>query len=99
MSKFVVAAEQLDEKKFIEYLDTQELGWWHWIGNFWLITNKTSTNITTRDLQEKVTELSSSPRNFVLEINGEAHPPWHGFGPNTPPQDMFEWLHNTWDSD
>ncbi|EIT7146592.1 hypothetical protein [Vibrio vulnificus] len=99
MSKFIVAAERLDEKKFIAFLEQSGFGWWHWIDNFWLITVKNGAQISTQTLQNKVTELSHSPRNFVLEIEG--HPPWHAFGPNSTNggQNMFEWLHDVFDKD
>ncbi|TFH89208.1 hypothetical protein [Vibrio ouci] len=97
MRRFMVAAENLRDRDFISYLDSNDFGWWHWIDNFWLITIETDIEISAEILQNKVNEFSDSPRNMVIELHGTHS--WSGHGPNSSNggQNMFEWMHNTFD--
>lgn len=98
MRRFMIAAENLRDRDFIDYLNSNGLGWWHWIDNFWLITVQDDIEMSSEKLQNKVNLFSDSPiRNMVIELHG-THT-WAGHGPNGSEggKNMFEWMHNTFD--
>ena len=98
MRRFVIAAQGLsyeNEQEFMEYVKSNEFGWWHWIDNFWLITTHDS-RVTAGDIQTQLNKTSPTARNLVLEISDSKD--WAAFGPNgdEASNNMFEWLHGEW---
>jgi hypothetical protein len=69
-------------------------GWWHWLGETWLIVDPFG-RLDAAIICELARESFPGIYNLVIEI-----PPgdgtWAGFGLTTPPTNMFEWLHTTW---
>jgi hypothetical protein len=49
--RFIVAVsglDQADQNKFSEFIRENGLGWWHWIGDFWLLTSKSEAVSVTQ---------------------------------------------------
>ncbi|MEB8063602.1 hypothetical protein [Citrobacter braakii] len=98
--KFAVALDSSTKeqnaqlKKFIE---DNGLGWWHWIANFWLLTDQNG-NLTARDIRDKLNELYPGVHCIVLSIDKDEDT-WSGFGPKGTEKNMFNWLKSTWDKD
>lgn len=98
MSKrFIVAIDRSNQeqnKAFLDYIQSQNLGWWHWIENFWLLVD-TNNKLTAAAIRDKLDELYPSITNMVIELSA-SWDTWAGFGPSTKERDMFQWLKDTW---
>ena len=86
--------QNLELQKFIT---ENGLGWWHWIDNFWLLTDQNG-KLTARDIRDKLGEIYPSVRCIVLSLDKD-NDTWSGFGPNSSEKNMFNWLKETWDKD
>jgi hypothetical protein len=100
MSKnFVVAVDSStkeQEEKFVGFLNSKGLGWWHWISNFWLITDSKSIT-SASELVDILIEILPGVNNFVFEVT-QAAATWYGYGPAGPEinNNMFNWLRENW---
>jgi len=78
---------------FMEYIKENGLGWWHYIDNFWLLTDisgKLSASIIRDQLN-----IIYGVRNMVIEINQNSDN-WAGFGPQNENENMFDWIQKNW---
>jgi hypothetical protein len=94
--RFIVAVSGLDkgdQDAFVKFIREKSMGWWHWIDDVWLLTDRTES-VTTTEIRDHLKALNSSRRCMVFEVPEDKT--WSGFGPNKPPQDMFHWIKNTW---
>jgi hypothetical protein len=97
--RYVVAVSDLsadDERLFREYIGENRFGWWHWIDNFWLLTDP-SEKSSAAEVRDFLRNLPSSRRCIVMELEG-VDKTWSGFGPNSP-KSMFEWIKGAWRRD
>lgn len=84
--------EQNDELK--DFVSEHGLGWWHWIKNFWLITDPNEKFSASR-IQDVLAETHFGIDCFVIELNDDGDT-WAGYGPKTEKSNMFRWIKETW---
>lgn len=95
--RFVVGVDGLSEAQEAS-LRNYFLGigsWWHWIPNFWMVVVRDDA-IDPAAIRNRLTQLTSATRNNLIVIEVSGPHTWAGFGPNTKPSDMFEWINGTW---
>lgn len=95
--RFIVAlnSETLEQgKEFVEYLRKNNLGWWHWISNTWLIVDSKG-KLTAASFRDDLNEIFPNVRKIVLELRG-ADDTWSSFGPTTPNENMTSWIRKNW---
>lgn len=81
-------AEQ--ENKITALIKSINLGWWHRMGNVWLVYDS-SDRYTALTLRDALRKEVPSPTFLVLALDdGGAR--WGGFGA----PEMFKWLHRNW---
>lgn len=94
MKKFIIALDNSNSEKndkFLEYINDNNLNWWHWINNFWIVIDS-EDSLTALDLRNVVYEIFKE-NAFVMEFQKDS---WGGFGPSSDKPDgknMFNWLH------
>lgn len=98
MSKRYIVAVDASTKeqvsKFVEFAKENHMGWWHWMNNFWLLTDSAEA-LDAVKVRDGVNEAFPGVNNLVIELN-ETGDTWAGFGPQTEDRSMFKWLHATW---
>ena len=82
------------DKKFIEFIKENKLGWWHWLSNTWLISDSNG-KLNAPDLRSKLKEFFPNNFNMVFEF-GEDQERWAGYGTKNKDKDMFDWLKKNW---
>jgi len=71
------------------------LGWWHRLGELWLIT-ESKGRLDAKRLRDLARECFSGKRLLVLEINADGDT-WAGLGePAGNTKETFAWLHTQW---
>lgn len=93
--RFVIAATDLtdaQEKEFIEYIRSAKAGWWHWIPNFWLVTNSHET-LNVADIRDAIGRINDEAMCLVMEIEEDIT--WAARSP-TGTTNMTKWLKSTW---
>jgi hypothetical protein len=94
MRKFVVGCAGLDndrEKEFIYYIGQNNLLWWHWIDNFWMLVDN-EDQVSAVDIRDKLKEIAPGQDIMILQIPGEAYG-WAGYGPT---KKFGDWMRATW---
>lgn len=97
--RFIVGVDGMtpeQNKALADRLASLGCGWWHWIGNFWLVSDS-SGKLTNSVLRDVVLEIAPGGTNLVLEVVGSTN--WSGFGPNSQGNEkhnMFRWLQDNW---
>jgi hypothetical protein len=84
-------------KAFKDYISETGMGWWHWLGDTWLLTDSSGVR-TAEGIRAKLKELYPGVHQLVLELRGKDDT-WAGFGPNGAngsSKDMFKWLRENW---
>lgn len=92
---YVIGVEGLkadDERRFLEYLKKQNIDWWHWVDNFWLL--KANSPKLGADIRTFLKGMDNSRRGLVLEVEPVF---WNGFFESGKP--IFEWVHENWGKD
>jgi len=98
--KFAVALDSSTKdqnEQLRKFIKDNGLGWWHWINNFWLLTDKNG-KLTAKQIREKLNEFYPGVHCIVLSLDKDGDS-WSGFGPRNSDKNMFDWLKNTWDKD
>ncbi|KTS27614.1 hypothetical protein [Pantoea stewartii] len=98
--KFAVALNSSSveqNEKFKKFINENGLGWWHWIENFWLLTDPKG-KFTASDIRDKLNEIFPKVRCIVLSIDNEENS-WSGYGPTSEKKNMFNWIRDSWDKD
>jgi hypothetical protein len=93
MKRYIIAVNSVNpvaDKAFITFLKATKLGWWHYINNVWLISDK-KEKLESKVLRDKVVEIYSAKYCIVIEI-GDDRDTWSGFGA----KGMFDWLKLHW---
>ncbi|CAE6909076.1 hypothetical protein ACOMICROBIO_LKFPLAJE_01936 [Vibrio sp. B1FIG11] len=99
MRRYIVAAQELTleaEQQLKDYFEEQELGWWHWIENFWLVTSY-NDEVNANTIFEQINTQLPKVRALVIEVGNI--PDWSGYGPKNEKSDMFKWLNEHWTAD
>ena len=93
--RFIVGTTNLseeEEKQFIKFLASNDVRWWHWLPNFWLL--KSSADIIDC---EKIRD-AIARRCLVMEVEGDLD--WAVIGgKNAKGKDFSDWLKGTWPND
>jgi hypothetical protein len=98
--RFVIGVEGLtveQENEFRAYI--RQFGpRWHWIGNLWLLVTEDTVEITAKQIQQKIGEISRGARRIVFEFKEDIT--WSGSGrANASGKNMFEWIRTAWGPD
>lgn len=100
MSKrYIVLLQESTEEndnKFLEFIKSKYLGWWHWLPNSWLLSDATG-NLSAPIIRDAVRESYSDVNSLVIELKPDGDT-WSGFGPSSGDKDMFKWIKETWNS-
>lgn len=94
--RYIVCVNNSNKEKdnlFIDYLKQNGLGWWHYLDNFWLLTDS-SGKFSAAEIRNQLNIIYSA-RNIVIEINQNSDS-WAGFGPNNEKENMFDWIDKNW---
>ena len=67
--------------------------WWHWLPNFWLVLTSKDDTLTASKIRDRIVKFGA--HCMVVEVQDKDH--WAGYGPKTPPRDMFDWMHSSWE--
>lgn len=76
---------------FLQYIKDNNLYWWHWLSNTWLIVD-TQSKIDLTSLRDKTKEIFKADNLIIRVDQGN----WAGFGPNGENRNMFTWLKENW---
>lgn len=93
--KFVVVVEGLStehEKLFRDFIDKDGSGWWHMVGEVWLI-DALSDELTVEKIRNKIMSLSKNPNILVLEISPIT---WAAYGPESKERSFSKWVEEFW---
>ncbi|RHI73320.1 hypothetical protein [Bacteroides eggerthii] len=94
--KFIVNIDgeitEQSSNAFLTYLKENNLLWWHWLSNTWLIVAPDG-NIEINILRDKTTDIFQK-NNLVLEIKEDI---WSGYGPRGAKTNMFTWIKEQWE--
>ncbi len=82
------------DKLFIDFINKNKVGWWHWLSTTWLIVDSSGL-LNARDLREKIKEVFPGNYNMVFEFSDEKNT-WAGFGKNNGDKNMFDWIKKNW---
>lgn len=96
--KFVVLIDQTtaaQNKAFLERIKEEDLSWWHWIQDAWLLVDSTG-EWTSSKIVEVANEYYPTINKVVLEFREDGTDTWTTFGPKTPQRDMATWIKSTW---
>jgi hypothetical protein len=98
MRHFVIAVQGLQpdqERQLADYVAAFG-NWWHWIDNLWLLVTS-DTDIKTRAIVQKITELNSASNAVVFEFPEDID--WSARLPRDDKSDSVaggEWLYRYW---
>jgi hypothetical protein len=95
--RFVVGLDSSTKEQnqeFIEFIRGRQLGWWHWISNFWLLTDP-GGKLSAIELRLELGKIYPGVHTLVLELS-EKDDTWSGFGPKGEDRNMFKWLNDYW---
>lgn len=95
--RYIVAVgsnEKTKNQKFTEYFDKNDLYWWHWIDNNWLIVDDDG-KLSASTIRDDMMEIYENNSILVFEITG-SEDTWSGYGPSSEKRDMFKWMNSDW---
>lgn len=98
MRRFVIGVSGLSKDKSTAFKDTlnEYGGWWHWIGNFWLLVTD-DEDLDVEVLRDRLSSLEAE-RAVVFEFPEDIS--WATLGGvNKDGKHMADWLKNTWADD
>ena len=96
--RFIIGIGGIEEivgERIKGYLDSHG-SWWHWINNFWLFVTD-EEDISVESLRDYLADLGKDVRTVVFEFNQEIA--WAGAGPHGKKENMFKWIHETWNAE
>jgi len=95
--RYIVCLQNLTQKHndaLKEFFKSNGLGWWHWVGDTWFLTDP-SGKFTAQLIRDKVKKIVPNERFVVVEIN-ENGDTWSGATVNDPDKKMFSWFRKVW---
>ncbi|WP_147400257.1 hypothetical protein [Achromobacter sp. K91] len=95
--RFVVVVDESTTKEkrdLITQALKKKFGFWHWIGNAWILTDRSGRDSSAAEIRDEVRKVTENavPQVLVIQIDGETAPSWAGFGK----KETFKWFHSTW---
>ena len=78
---------------FLEAIREWSIGWWHWMPNAWLLTDREGT-LSAAEIRDRLTAIYTE-RCLVLELRADGSDTWAGFGPSGK-KSMFDWVRTNW---
>ena len=81
---------QAQDEKFVEFARNNNISWWHWLSNTWLLSEK-SGKLGAADIRDALRDIYNDEYNMVIEISAEKDS-WAGFGPKSEEKNMFKWI-------
>jgi hypothetical protein len=94
--RFVVSTNSSSPEKdslFIIFLKKNNLLWWHYLANTWLVVDPNGT-LSAKDIRGNAREIFQD-YNLVLEMTPTSDT-WSGFGPSSDKKNMFTWIKKNW---
>lgn len=88
------SSDDASDAKFLAYIKENGLGWWHWLGDSWLLVDK-SLQLTADNVRDKLNEIYGC-HNMVILIRGDGTDTWAGFGPKAEERGFFPWIRTNW---
>jgi hypothetical protein len=82
------------ENQFVELIKTQNVGWWHWLTNTWLISDRNGKT-TASYWRDNAVHIFERENVLVFEL-GQDNDSWAGFGPSSDDKNMFTWIKAHW---
>lgn len=85
------------DDKFIDFVKSLGLGYWHWIDGSWLLVDSRNREGLHTAIRDKLLEIAPGKNSFVAAV--ETSKEWAGFGPSDKQdteKNMFHWLHKNW---
>lgn len=95
--RYIVAVDSSTKEQnnaLVEFIRKNSLGWWHWLENFWLLTDFRG-NFSAKQIRHVINETHPKVYCIVIELN-EHGDTWSGWGPRSDDRNMFKWLNETW---
>lgn len=95
--RFIVSINKAvveQEQEFIKFLESQNLDYWHWLSNLWLVIDLSGT-FNAGKLRDEVNRIFPKEHNLIFELN-QTFDNWAGFGPKSEERNMFSWLQEKW---
>lgn len=93
MKKFILAVEGLSNetaKELVSIFEKNNLGYWHYVGDLWLIYAKHDTKINASWIRDEVGKLGKN-NCFAMEVP-DGYMGWAARSP----KNSHEWLHTYW---
>lgn len=95
--RFVILVDpmgQTEERRFREYLDQFNGGWWHWIKNAWLLATS-DEDVSAIHIRDHLLEISPASKIVVFEFPEDIT--WATSGTvNAKGRNIYDWLNSTW---
>jgi hypothetical protein len=95
--RFIVSVDNSSieqQKVFMEYINKNNLGFWHYLANTWLLTDSRGV-LACSELRDVVRDTFFNEHNLVIEISSTGDT-WAGFGPKNDTENMFTWIKKNW---
>ena len=95
--RFIIGLDSTTKEQneaFLEFVKEHGVGWWHWLGNFWLLADS-GGRFSADDVRNKLKETHPGVHTLVIELS-EHGDTWAGYGPKSENRNMFKWLRETW---
>lgn len=95
--RYIICLQNLTQKHndaLREFFKSNGLGWWHWVGDTWFLTDP-SGKFTAQLIRDNVRKMVPNERFIVIEIN-ENGDTWSGVTTNDPDKKMFSWIRRVW---
>lgn len=94
---YIICVDKLTNDQseiIIDYLNKNNLGWWHWINDIICVSDNKGV-LDAVKIRDAVMKIASDQRVIVFELNDDNHT-WAGSRANDPDLKMFEWFKKNW---
>lgn len=95
--RYIVCFDGITKEQSIkvkDFFESNELGWWHWIGDTWFVTDRKG-KFSAKKIRDEIKFIVENQRVVVIEMN-ENGDTWAGIRADDPDEKMFLWFINTW---
>jgi len=96
MKRFIVALDSYtpeQDKAFKEYIVSNNLGWWHWLSNFWMLVSL-DEQMTAVRIRDAMQQIYPGVHNVGIELRSDSTDTWAGVGPTG--KNIFDWVRRNW---
>ena len=81
-----------DVSSFLKYIRQHKFGWWHWIGNLWLLTTH-NEKITAVAIRDKLAQITGGKTAVVIEVTSIT---WATRRHTGKKEDISKWIRDQW---